>query len=132
MSWRVGVDVGGTFTDLVASDATGATLRFKVATTPRAPEEGLLAALRALLATVEPAEIVAGLAEAQLEYMDELASISVEGYLEARAHSPEELAELRLRLFRLILEVASGRTKVWSDRWGIHNDLTLFTPGPVT
>ena len=51
-----------------------------------------------------PAEIVAGLAEAQLEYMDELASISVEGYLEARAHSPEELAELRLRLFRLILE----------------------------
>ena len=35
-------------------------------------------------------------------------------------------------LFRLILEVASGRTQVWSDRWGIHNDLTLFTPGPVT
>ena len=35
-------------------------------------------------------------------------------------------------LFRLILEVASGHTKVWSDRWGIHNDLTLFTPGPVT
>jgi galactarate dehydratase len=35
-------------------------------------------------------------------------------------------------LFRLILEVASGRTKVWSDRWGIHNDLTLFNPAPVT
>jgi galactarate dehydratase len=35
-------------------------------------------------------------------------------------------------LFQLILDVASGRTKVWSDRWGIHNDLTLFTPGPVT
>lgn len=35
-------------------------------------------------------------------------------------------------LFRLILEVASGRTIPWSDRWGIHNDLTLFTPGPVT
>ncbi|MDN3357853.1 PucR family transcriptional regulator [Actinomadura sp. DC4] len=51
-----------------------------------------------------PSEIVAGLAEAQLEYMDELASISVEGYLEASAHSPEELAELRLRLLRLILE----------------------------
>ena len=34
-------------------------------------------------------------------------------------------------LFRLILDVASGRTKVWSDRWGIHNDLALFTPGPV-
>lgn len=35
-------------------------------------------------------------------------------------------------LFRLILDVASGRTKVRSDRWGILNDLALFTPGPVT
>ncbi|WFU43780.1 galactarate dehydratase [Bradyrhizobium sp. CB82] len=35
-------------------------------------------------------------------------------------------------LFRLILAVASGRTKPWSDRWGIHNDLTLFNPAPVT
>jgi hypothetical protein len=51
-----------------------------------------------------PSEIVAGLADAQLEYMDELASISVEGHLEASAHSPEELAELRLRLLRLLLE----------------------------
>ena len=59
MNWRVGVDVGGTFTDLVASDAAGTMLRFKVATTPRAPEEGLLTALRALLETVEPTSIVA-------------------------------------------------------------------------
>lgn len=51
-----------------------------------------------------PSEIVAGLAEAQLEFMDELASIAVEGYLEAGAHSPEELAERRLRLLRLIQE----------------------------
>ncbi len=35
-------------------------------------------------------------------------------------------------LFRLILDVASGRTEVWSDRWGIANDLALFNPGPVT
>jgi len=35
-------------------------------------------------------------------------------------------------LLRLILDVASGRTKVWSDRCGIRNDLTLFAPGPVT
>ncbi|MBS0560803.1 MAG: galactarate dehydratase [Proteobacteria bacterium] len=35
-------------------------------------------------------------------------------------------------LFRLILDVASGREKVWADRWGIHNDLALFNPGPVT
>lgn len=35
-------------------------------------------------------------------------------------------------LFRLILDVASGRTQPWSDRWGIHNALTLFNPAPVT
>jgi galactarate dehydratase len=35
-------------------------------------------------------------------------------------------------LFHLILDVASGSTKVWCDRWGIHNDLTLFNPAPVT
>jgi galactarate dehydratase len=35
-------------------------------------------------------------------------------------------------LFRLILEVASGRKKVWSDQWGIHNALTLFNPAPIT
>ena len=35
-------------------------------------------------------------------------------------------------LFRLILSVASGETQTWADRWGLHNDLALFNPGPVT
>jgi galactarate dehydratase len=35
-------------------------------------------------------------------------------------------------LFRLMLDVASGRKKPWSDRWGITNTLALFNPGPVT
>ncbi len=35
-------------------------------------------------------------------------------------------------IFRLILEVASGRHKTWSDRWALHNELALFNPGPVT
>ena len=35
-------------------------------------------------------------------------------------------------LFHLILDVASGRKTVWADHWGIHNDLALFNPGPVT
>ena len=42
------------------------------------------------------------------------------------------IEETGWELFRLILDVASGRTKVWSERWGIHNDLTLFNPAPVT
>ncbi len=35
-------------------------------------------------------------------------------------------------LFHLILDVASGRKQTWADHWGIHNELTLFNPGPVT
>jgi galactarate dehydratase len=35
-------------------------------------------------------------------------------------------------LFQLIIDVASGRKQTWSDRWGLHNALTLFNPGPVT
>lgn len=35
-------------------------------------------------------------------------------------------------LFKLILDVASGRKQTWADHWGIHNALTLFNPGPVT
>ena len=35
-------------------------------------------------------------------------------------------------LFRLILDIASGRKRTWADRWGLHNALTLFNPAPVT
>jgi galactarate dehydratase len=42
------------------------------------------------------------------------------------------IEETGWELFKLILDVASGRKKTWADRWGIHNALTLFNPGPVT
>ena len=51
------------------------------------------------------------------------------GYI---ATGEKTIEETGWDLFRLILDVASGRTKPWSDRWGIHNDLTLFNPAPVT
>ena len=35
-------------------------------------------------------------------------------------------------IFRLMLDVASGRKKTWADTWGISNALALFNPGPVT
>ncbi len=44
--FRVGIDVGGTFTDLVAlHTGTGERIVVKCASTPRAPEQGVLAAL---------------------------------------------------------------------------------------
>ena len=43
--WRVGVDVGGTFTDLVVADAGGRTAVFKVPSVPDDPGAGAIAAL---------------------------------------------------------------------------------------
>jgi len=40
--------------------------------------------------------------------------------------------EVGWELFRMILEVASGTRKPWSDQWGLHNALALFNPAPVT
>ena len=40
--------------------------------------------------------------------------------------------EVGWELFRMILDVASGTRKPWSDRWGLYNALALFVPGPVT
>src|SRR5712691_5887208 len=48
--YRIGIDVGGTFTDLVAIDAGGATTLAKVPSTPEDPSLGVLDGLR-LLAT---------------------------------------------------------------------------------
>ncbi|WP_275983656.1 galactarate dehydratase [Paenibacillus hamazuiensis] len=42
------------------------------------------------------------------------------------------IEEVGWELFRLILDVASGRKQTWADHWGIHNDLALFNPAPVT
>jgi len=47
---RIGIDVGGTFTDLVAVDAGGRVVIAKAASTPRDPSEGLLDGLGLLAA----------------------------------------------------------------------------------
>lgn len=36
------------------------------------------------------------------------------------------------QLFRLMLDVASGRRKTWAEQWKLHNALVLFNPAPVT
>lgn len=39
--------------------------------------------------------------------------------------------ELGWELFHRMLAVASGE-KTWAERWGLHNDLVLFNPAPIT
>ena len=55
---RIGVDIGGTFTD-VALEIGERRFTGKILTTPQAPEEGVLAALRSVTAEagVEPGEV---------------------------------------------------------------------------
>jgi N-methylhydantoinase A len=50
MSLRVGIDIGGTFTDLVAISGDGTVTTHKTASTPHDYGEGIIAGLRALLA----------------------------------------------------------------------------------
>ncbi|WP_427912633.1 galactarate dehydratase [Ramlibacter sp. MMS24-I3-19] len=42
------------------------------------------------------------------------------------------VADVGWQLFRLMLEVASGRQQTWAERWKLHNALVLFNPAPVT
>ena len=54
---RMGIDIGGTFTDFVLFDeATGEFSTFKVLSTPHAPEEAVLAGLDQLLIGQQPEE----------------------------------------------------------------------------
>ena len=60
MAWRIGVDIGGTFTDVALVDeATGRIGIAKVATTPRDLTEGVIEAIRQGLVChqVDPAEV---------------------------------------------------------------------------
>jgi galactarate dehydratase len=42
------------------------------------------------------------------------------------------IEQVGMQLFQMVLEVASGRKQTWADHWGLHNDLALFNPSPVT
>ncbi len=35
-------------------------------------------------------------------------------------------------LFHIMLDVASGRRKTWTERWKLSNSLALFNPAPIT
>lgn len=48
------------------------------------------------------------------------------------ATGEETIEEVGQKLFGFILDVASGRKKTFSDRWGLYNQLAVFNPAPVT
>jgi galactarate dehydratase len=48
------------------------------------------------------------------------------------ASGEKSVPQVGEELFRLMLEVASGRRRTWAEHWGLGNALSLFNPGPVT
>ncbi len=48
------------------------------------------------------------------------------------ATGQKSIEEVGWELFRLMLDVASGRKKTWAEHWKLHNALVLFNPAPVT
>lgn len=70
------------------------------------------------------------LADALFGYLDELASLSLAGYTEARARSAEAVEDWRRRLLHLILECAAVPDNAISElaalaRWQVPTDVTL-------
>ena len=50
----------------------------------------------------------------------------------AVADGDATVEEMGWQLFRMMLDVASGRQRTWAERWKLHNQLVLFNPAPVT
>ena len=48
------------------------------------------------------------------------------------AEGHKTIEDVGWELFRLMLDVASGRKKTWAEHWTLHNALVLFNPAPVT
>ncbi|WP_341224979.1 galactarate dehydratase [uncultured Arcticibacterium sp.] len=48
------------------------------------------------------------------------------------ASGTKSIEEMGWELFKMILDVASGKMQVAADKLELHNDLVLFNPGPLT
>ena len=105
MTLRIGIDIGGTFTDLVAIAADGRVTTYKTASTPHDYGEGIITGLRALMAG-EPGPV------ADILHATTVGSNTV---LEAKG---ARTGLITTRGFRDILEIRDLRMPVLYDqRW---------------
>lgn len=76
--WRIGFDIGGTFTDLVLiNDSNGETIRHKTLTTPEDPSEGAYTGLTQLIA-------LAGLKASDIHTLTHGTTLAINALLERR------------------------------------------------
>lgn len=116
MSYRLGFDIGGTFTDLALLDSEGGQLDvFKVLTTPDNPARGALVGVKRFLAKV-------GLTHAELHYVVHATTLVANTLIE---HKGALVGLITTQGFRDILEI---RTE---QRYDIY-DLFLRYPPPLS
>src|SRR6266511_1994124 len=114
--YRIGIDVGGTFTDLVAVDEAGRVTVAKAASTPRDPSEGLLEGLELL--AVEVGTDLGGLL-AQTERIVHGTTVATNALLERKGS-------------RVGLLTTEGHRDVIEMREGLKDDrYNLRMPPPV-
>ncbi|MDP6346311.1 MAG: hydantoinase/oxoprolinase family protein, partial [Alphaproteobacteria bacterium] len=109
--WRIGVDVGGTFTDMVLRDAAGASWVYKVPSVASDPSQGVLRALAAAAAD-HGLEMPALLRDCQLFVHG--STVATNTILERKG---ARVALLTSQGFRDSLEVRRGiRENMWDHR----------------
>jgi N-methylhydantoinase A len=100
MGYRLGIDVGGTFTDLVLYDGDSGTLAVeKVPTVPADPSQGILDGVRKILAG-------AGIAPAAVDYLAHGTTVATNTLLQRNG---ARTALVTTRGFRDLLEIARQR-----------------------
>jgi N-methylhydantoinase A len=107
MSTRIGVDIGGTFTDLVwYDDQTGETAEGKVPTVPHAPDEGVIEVVRRFV----PPEVIN-----RAEYFLHGTTVGLNALLERRGAT---VGMINTRGFRDVLEIRRGdRAEMYNLFW---------------
>ncbi len=48
------------------------------------------------------------------------------------ASGQQTIQQVGEEIFRMILDVASGRKQTCADHYGLHNEFALFNPSPIT
>jgi N-methylhydantoinase A len=119
VSSRIGVDIGGTFTDLVYfDDETGEVVVGKVPTTPASPEQGCIAAVR---------EVVPGEVLRRSAYFLHGTTVGLNALLERRG---ARVGLLCTEGFRDVLEIGKGSRDMYNLFWSpppplVSRDLRL-------
>jgi len=107
-SWRIGVDVGGTFTDVcLEEERSGAVAYWKVPSTPDDPSRGMLRGIREALDTVDADE-------GSVAYLAHGTTVATNMLLERRG---ARTAILSTEGFRDQLEIARGQ---WPTMYDLH------------